>query len=429
MKTYNVKERAIAKTLDTFPRVKRVAKKAYQTINYLYHHEKGFQLDLHPEVSLLRPEEFSQVKLGHSEMFFGYYDKSSWSPNMDQIVLHKLNSYSCVDIVIFNKGSKSCQTIAQSTTWNYQQGSMAQWLPESNGKKVVFNDVVQNMLSARILSVDNGKEKVINWPIQAIHPSGKKALTLNYKRLDRIRPEYGYSPPVGNFSENQPLNQDGIWKVDLDSGNGSLIISLAELIEHIPREEMLNSEHKVNHILYSPSGKRFVFLHRWVSVKGKFSRLYVADESGKDLRLLMDDRMVSHYNWQDDENLIVWGRTEKAGDRYYLINVTTGDWAVLGEGVLDKYGDGHPSFSPDKRWIITDTYPDKARQRHLLLYNVQQREIITLGRFLAPLKFDGAFRCDLHPRWSPDGKWISIDSAHEGIRLNYLLDLSAIVGK
>jgi Tol biopolymer transport system component len=36
-------------------------------------------------------------------------------------------------------------------------------------------------------------------------------------------------------------------------------------------------------------------------------------------------------------------------------------------------------------------------------------------------------RCDLHPRWSRDSKKVSIDSAHEGSRQIYVLDVEKIV--
>jgi Tol biopolymer transport system component len=36
-------------------------------------------------------------------------------------------------------------------------------------------------------------------------------------------------------------------------------------------------------------------------------------------------------------------------------------------------------------------------------------------------------RCDLHPRWSPDGRWLSVDSAHTGVRRSYLVDVAALL--
>ena len=140
----------------------------------------------------------------------------------------------------------------------------------------------------------------------------------------------------------------------------------------------------------------------------------------------MDERVVSHYCWLDDDQLVVWGRY-RGYDGYFVADVNTGSIRTLGHGVLDQYGDGHPSFSPDKRWIITDTYPDKARMRHLLLYNTKTDHVTEIGCFFAPWEFDGPLRCDLHPRWSPDGVKISIDSAHEGFRGNYVIDIADLV--
>ena len=137
--------------------------------------------------------------------------------------------------------------------------------------------------------------------------------------------------------------------------------------------------------------------------------------------------MVSHYAWLNDDHLLAWARTEQQGDRYYLIDVSSGSWVIIGQGVLDAFGDGHPSYSPDLRWIVTDTYPDRGRQRHLLLYSPVNSRFLEVGRFLAPWNYDGARRCDLHPRWAPDGNWIAIDSVHTGRRALFLIDVSRLI--
>lgn len=67
--------------------------------------------------------------------------------------------------------------------------------------------------------------------------------------------------------------------------------------------------------------------------------------------------------------------------------------------------------------------------RRLILYNVQERRRVDIGRFFAPKELDGEIRCDLHPRWSRDEKWVCIDSVHEGSRQVYVVDVSPIVGR
>lgn len=427
MKSYNLLERQGAKALDALPQLKQIAKTTYQSLNYLYFGKRGFQLALHPQVQLLTPLEWAGIKSEPEQLFFGYYDKSPFSTDMRRSLFHRLNHDGNVEIVLFDQEQQTSKAVGISSTWSSQQGSMVQWIPGNYSNKLIFNDLVDKNLSARIVNLETDSEHTIPYPIQTLNPNGKQALTLNYKRLDSLRPEYGYAVAAENFSPDQLLEEDGIWKVDLESGEGNLILSLAKLAENQPRSEMVNSNHKVNHIMYSPAGTKFVFMHRWIGSQGKFSRLYVANNDSSDLCLLLDDRMVSHYSWRDEEHLLVWARTKEAGDHYYLINVITGKWEIIGEGILDTFGDGHPSFSPDRRWIITDTYPDRARQQHLLLYEVETGKIIEIGRFLAPLKFNGPKRCDLHPRWSPDGKMISIDSCHEGKRMTYFLDISSLV--
>lgn len=417
MSKYNYIEKLIAKKLDSFPMAKKISRNLYQRAMYLIYRKKHFQIELNKDVNLICVDSLY-------ENFFGYYDKSPWNTEMSKYLINRILNEKLIISVVDLKNDR-IQDIAETYTWNYQQGAMLQWV--SNTSKVIFNDISNEQIISRIIDVNNRIEYRINYPIQTIHPSEKKALGLNYKRLFKLRPEYGYKNQCVNLKVDENDSKDGIFLIDLENGNYNLLISLSTLKENNPRAEMENSNHKVNHIMYSRSGKRFVFMHRWLGPYGKFSRLYVADQTGENLKLLLDDRMVSHYQWKDDDHLLVWARTKEYGDKYYLINVINGVKKIIGEGILDKYGDGHPSFSPDGRWIVTDTYPDKARIRYLLLYDTENNELYEIGKFFSPWKYNDGKRCDLHPRWSPDGNFISIDSTHEGKRRNYIIDVSRIV--
>ncbi|WP_036476592.1 hypothetical protein [Myxosarcina sp. GI1] len=427
MKSFNPLERTIAKTLDRFPQIKQVAKSTYQRLNYWYYGDRNFSLALHPRVKISTPWQWCNVEETKGELFFGYYDKSPWSSDMSKFICHRLQSDRQVEIIIYDRYKQTVEVVATSKTWSSQQGTMVQWLSNCDDKQIIFNDLVEGKLAARIISLATKTEDMIPFPIQTLHPNGKEALTLNYKRLARLRPEYGYEVDASNFSDDLPLTEDGIWHVDLETGKGKLIISLQDLIAYQSRPEMTAAEHKVNHIMYSPQGSKFVFMHRWLSERGKLSRLYVSDSDGSNLQLLLDEGMISHYSWYDEAYLLAWARTKAAGDRYYLIDVTNGKWQITGKEVLDIYGDGHPSFSPNRRWIVTDTYPDRSRQQHLLLCDCQTQKTLELGRFFAPLKYSAGQRCDLHPRWSSDGNIISIDATYEGKRYSYFIDIAAIV--
>ena len=423
---YRGLERKVARALESVPLLRRSMKALYHRANYVCFRERGFRQQVHSNVRLLTVGEWAGVPLEPDQgVFFGYYDKSPWSPDMQRVIVHRIQADGRVAIVILDRQRHTQTIVGVSSAWNHQQGSMAQWLPQSSGTKVIFNDYAAGALVSRIVT-PGCDELVLPFPIQTVHPGKSLGLSLNYRRLARLRPEYGYVPEATNFAPDQPMDQDGIWEVDLASGTGQLVITLASLAENEPAATMVNSEHKVNHILYSPDGNRFVFLHRWQGGNGRFSRLYVAG-SGAKPRLLLDERLVSHFSWADETHVVVWGRTRDAGDHYYLVEVNTGESRVVGLDSLDVYGDGHISLSPDRQWIVTDSYPDRARIQHLLLYHRSTAEAVEVGRFFAPWRFAGAVRCDLHPRWSPDGQWICIDSAHTGNRMTYMLDVSELI--
>lgn len=119
--------------------------------------------------------------------------------------------------------------------------------------------------------------------------------------------------------------------------------------------------------------------------------------------------------------------------------------------------DGHPMTNAFNRdWCVCDTYPDKNGVRDLFLYsfsrnlrlNVSSYKCITDSPDLSLKKqyFQGVdekilksisetklaftrsgLHCDLHPRWSSDGKWIVFDSIHEGTRQIYRIDVENII--
>jgi len=423
MNKYNKLERKIAKILDQLPTTKRVAKSLYQKTMYLIHRKKGFIYDLHQNATIRSICDNKKY-----ECFFGYYDKSPWSFDGRYYLVHVLESINkkVVKVGIYDIENENLKIIDETNTFNFQQGAMLRWLNKKN-YYCIYNKTENNNLISQITDTVSGeKVMTIPAPIQTVNNEGTEALTLNYKRLDKIRPEYGYSIKVKNFSPDMTCDKDGIWKINLDTKKSKMIITLEKLMNINHSKTMDSSQHKINHIMYSPSGKRFIFMHRWIGAQGKFSRLYTANNDGSGLYCLLDERIVSHYSWIDDKTLIVWGRKNSV-DGYYILQDMSKNFSFIQNKALDCCGDGHPSISPNKKWFVTDTYPDKARIRELMIINTKTNKKITIGKFFSSLKYDGYNRCDLHPRWSPDGKKISIDSVHEGFRNSYIINVSRIV--
>ena len=128
---------------------------------------------------------------------------------------------------------------------------------------------------------------------------------------------------------------------------------------------------------------------------------------------------------KNDEEIIAFIRKNGIGDGYFLLKDKSKEYIHLWSNIKD---DGHPSYCPtDNSLVITDSYPNRARVAVIkLLYDndLEGRYMKVIARVFAPFKYDNETRCDLHPRWSRDGKFICFDGAFEGFRRLYIVPIN-----
>lgn len=101
-------------------------------------------------------------------------------------------------------------------------------------------------------------------------------------------------------------NTTAIWKLDIETGDVTELLKYTDFASFKPRHEMQEegSVHKVNHLMLSPNGKRFMVLYRWFCGQRKYTRLITCNVDGTDMYVLSDDDMVSHCYWKNDEEII-----------------------------------------------------------------------------------------------------------------------------
>jgi len=60
-----------------------------------------------------------------------------------------------------------------------------------------------------------------------------------------------------------------------------------------------------------------------------------------------------------------------------------------------------------------------------MVLRMSDQAVLPLGTFFVPEIYRGGlyWRCDLHPRWRPDGKLLGFNSLHEGTRQVYVIDV------
>jgi hypothetical protein len=145
---------------------------------------------------------------------------------------------------------------------------------------------------------------------------------------------------------------------------------------------------------------------------------------GSDVRVVDDCGHTSHFCWRDEAHLLAFTAPAGGPPGFYLLDGLTGARDL----VVDDPVDGHCQYLPDNDWIVSDTYPlGPRREQELYLYHVPSGGRFSLGKFGSPPAYGGEWRCDLHPRISPSGDYIVIDSVHGGNgRQMYLLKVGAV---
>jgi hypothetical protein len=378
-----------------------------------------------------------------SHHFFGYYDKFPWDSTSRYLLAlepgfidRQPTADDTVRIGMVDTNEDRWIPIAETRAWNWQQSSMLHWLPTAADREIIHNDRDGNRFVSVIRDVFTGETCTLPLPIYCLRPDGKQAVTPNFARIAVMRPGYGYEGVEDPSVAVSAPDNNGIRVMNLQTGESGLVITLAQAASLDPKPSMEGALHWFNHLQYNTTGTRFLFLHRWSQTTDdgpRNTRLLTADPDGSDIRIIADDGMTSHFDWRDENTILAWARTEKDGDHYYLFDAMTGEYELVGPDVLEC--DGHCSYSPDREWILTDTYPGGGtRERTLILYHPGRDERIDIGRFYADPKYDGPTRTDLHPRWSRDGKSVCLDSVHERhggdfTRQMYIADVSSIVRK
>lgn len=411
MSSFNPIEKLIARTLSSSPTLKNKVKLIYQKIMYLKH-KKNYSYKSEFEIGFVGNTE--------CESFFGYYDKCPQNDvglvlvNETKYDTRQLPNHTVpIDVCVYDINNEIIFKV-KSYSYNWQQGCRSVWI---NSDMFICNDFNQETRAfvARQYSLSSGGlVNEFDKPIQDSFED-KYFLSLNYQRLATLRPDYGYTNKgLLDDSSIKSLDEDGVFYVDMKSGKSKLLISLSEAATFNSDFDS-RSDHKINHVMISPSGHHFIFMHRSINSNGERSdRLLLADINGNLLKILSNNKMVSHCHWLDDNTVLGFLRGPNNVDTYWKIDTRTGQISELGNTGIASYGDGHPTIVDG--FLVTDTYPDKSRMQRLMFSDLDTDSFLLLGEFYHSFEFSHETRCDLHPRLSLDKKKVFFDSVYTGKR-------------
>lgn len=405
---------------EQYPVIKRSAKRVYQLVSIAASNEKSKS---EGEVIRVSPDD------GY-EYFYGYYDKSPWDATDRYMICLKVKqAYKSVAPkepgivgVIDTKDGNKFIKIGITHAWNVQQSCMAQWMGPDYCTRILYNDFREGHYCAVVYNfAEKKEEKVLPMAAYDVARDGSFILSLDFSRLHRIRPGYGYSN-LPDLTKGILCPDEGcIWKVDVVDEKVTELFKYTDFAAFEPDESMNGAEHKVNHLMISPNCKRFMVLHRWFQKGRKHTRLITVNIDKTEMYNLSDDVFVSHCYWKNDNEILSFLRKKETGNHYYLMKDKTQEYKMYWPRLAT---DGHCSYSPDGKLIVTDSYPNRKRMAFVYLCREEQVQPVRIAKVFSPFKYDNDCRCDLHPRWNREGTKICIDSVHEGKRGLYVIPIT-----
>lgn len=367
------------------------------------------------------------------QYFFGYYDLQPFDSTERFHLMHRVpfmdrlpGPDDTAELGEIDLETGMFHKFAETTAWNFQQGAMLRRFRDDG--HILYNvrdPGTPSGFAAEILDTETGARRRLPVPAADVSKDGRRLLSVNFSRIYDFRPGYGYAGVPDPWKEIRAPQDDGVFLTDTETGETRLLISYAAIREAFPEPPYSDGKLLVNHITFGPAGDRFLFLVRnfpQPGQRGWKTELIVSDLEGH-MKQLTGFCLNSHYHWKNDREILIVSslRTEDSSFALALIDSETGAAAPLPDPNPDF--DIHCIYSPDRRWIVGDSYPGGSRGATRSLWLIDTKR----GIMTEPVRVDTVIppvvdiRCDLHVRWSPSGRLLSFDSTHTGRRTSVLL--------
>ena len=211
----------------------------------------------------VRAADFSisvrQITSGKSNHFFGYIghvQNIPWNASGRYILALRTSFQDrmpgpadAADVVLIDtQKDYSVRVVDQCRGWNPQQGTMFYWNPAVPDTQFFFNDrdrktgkvfgvlfdITKKPTGKRVREYRYEKTPVGN---SGVAQHGGHFLAINYARMARLRPVTGYKGTLDWTVGVAHPTDDGVFKIDVDSGEKSLLVSFRLPADNLPEGE------------------------------------------------------------------------------------------------------------------------------------------------------------------------------------------------
>ena len=206
------------------------------------------------------------------------------------------------------------------------------------------------------------------------------------RQLVSILPGCGKHAPIMAMAEMVRMRKsdiqfpenDGIFLVDLETGDAKLIVSIADVKDRF-RKFLPRARNILTTPFLAATEAKFFGWH--VHRPQRNTTAFTVNVDGSNLQACFPPGWGgSHFDWLNGDELMITSEYEAKQYSHVLFTVrqkkiTNGS----GRGLLDY--DGHGTFSPDGKWMVTDTYPhgNAFREQKIYLMDMKTQAVLPIG--------------------------------------------------
>lgn len=357
-------------------------------------------------------EQLTQGKQHHLFGYIGQCKTIPWNASGRYIVAmrskfhdHLPKADEAADIILIDtQNGNKIEAIEKTLGWNLQQGTMLYWNPAQAETQFFFNDrdPKTNKIFTVLYDIEKRKRvreyrfDDVSIANGGVAQNGGHFIAINYGRMARLRPVTGYPEAHDWNAETLAPMDDGIFRVDVQTGEKQLLVSFHQLKKLVAAKyaKIDQAGLYINHTLCNRVADRIYFF-----VRGRVGSksMYVntpctIKPDGSDLSV--QQFIGGHPEWGEG-NLMFGSRDDKQVVYDVVKKKVVGD---LGGRERFPNPEGDISLSPDGRWFANG-YSNGDKIRYVVLDRNTGKHVRTTEFSRGPYR-KGPLRIDPAPRWN-----------------------------
>ena len=383
----------------------------------------------------------TQLTHGPHHHFFGYIGQcltTPWNASGRYILSLRTtfhdrmpNPSESADVVLIDtQNAYRVRPIEKSLAWNFQQGTMFYWNPKQPETQFFFNDrdPDTNLVFTVLYDIER-KRRVREYRFEdasvangGVSPTGEFFLAINYGRMARLRPVTGYPGAADPTAAAPAPDNDGIFRVDVESGRHKLIVSFGQLRDLLrQRHERIDEvEFYINHSLINRTGEYVYFFARARYGHESMAVNVPCSVRADGTELTAHQYIGGHPEW--DNGSVVIGAKDGRQVRYDVKRQ-----AIVGQiatpEIIPVPG-GDISLSPNANWFACGYSTKNRSHNKYVIFRRSDGAYAHSRTFFRGPYTRGELRIDAAPRWNRDQTAVLVPAmTDDGTRQLHLIQI------